>query len=181
MLINIIMKKVIIASKNPVKIQAVKNGFEKMFPNQEFELIGVSIPSNVADQPFSNDETFLGAKNRADNASSEVKDADFYVGVEGGIEHIESEMEAFAWVVIKSAGKYGKARTGTFFLPKQVVELIKEGKELGEADDIVFKRNNSKQENGAVGILTGDVIDRTKYYTEAVILSLIPFKNVDLY
>ena len=49
------MKKVIIASKNPVKIQAVKNGFEKMFPNQEFEFIGISVPSNVADQPFSND------------------------------------------------------------------------------------------------------------------------------
>ena len=59
------MKKVIIASKNPVKIQAVKNGFEKMFPTQEFEFIGVSVLSNVADQPFSNDETFRGAKNRA--------------------------------------------------------------------------------------------------------------------
>jgi inosine/xanthosine triphosphatase len=175
------MKKVIIASKNPVKIQAVKNGVEKMFPTQEFEFVGVSVPSNVADQPFSNDETFCGAKNRADNASNEVKDADFYVGIEGGIEHIENEMEAFAWVLIKSANTYGKARTGTFFLPKQVVELIKEGKELGEADDIVFKRNNSKQENGAVGILTGDVIDRTSYYTEAVILAMIPFKNVDLY
>ncbi|MEA2092741.1 MAG: DUF84 family protein, partial [Patescibacteria group bacterium] len=55
------------------------------------------------------------------------------------------------------------------------------GKELGEADDIVFQRNNSKQENGAVGILTGDVVDRTKCYTEAVILALIPFKNVNLY
>jgi inosine/xanthosine triphosphatase len=175
------MKKVIIASKNPVKIQAVKNGFEKMFPSQEFEFISVSVPSNVADQPFSNDETFFGAQNRADNSSNEVKDADFYVGIEGGIEHVESEMEAFAWVVIKSADKYGKARTGTFFLPKQVVELITEGKELGEANDIVFRRNNSKQENGAVGILTGDVIDRTKYYTEAVILALIPFKNVYLY
>lgn len=175
------MKKVVIASKNPVKIQAVKNGFEKMFPKQEFEFVGVSVPSDVADQPFSNDETFLGAKNRADNASNEIKDADFFIGIEGGVEYIENEMGSFAWVVIKSAGKYGKARTGTFFLPKQVVELIKDGKELGEADDIVFRRNNSKQENGAVGILTGDVIDRTKYYTEAVILALIPFKNVDLY
>ncbi len=175
------MAKVIIASKNPIKIQAVKNGFEKMFPNQEFEFVGVSVPSNVADQPFSNDETFLGAKNRADNAFNEVKDADFYLGIEGGIEHIENEMEAFAWVVIKSADKYGKARTGTFFLPKQVVELIKDGKELSEADSIVFQRNNSKQENGTVGILTGDIIDRTKYYTEAVILALIPFRNVNLY
>jgi len=175
------MRKVIVASKNPVKIQAVKNGFEKMFPNKEFEFIGVSVPSNVSDQPFSNNETFAGAKNRADNASNEVKDADFYIGMEGGTENVEEEMETFAWVVVKSAGKYGKSRTGTFFLPKEVVRLIKEGKELGEADDIVFKLNNSKQKNGAVGILTGDVIVRTKYYTEAVILSLIPFKNVDLY
>ena len=175
------MKKVIIASKNPVKIQAVKNGFKKMFPNQEFEFIGVSVPSGVADQPFSNDETFLGAKNRADNAFTDFKAADFYVGIEGGIEFIKNEMEAFAWVFIKSADKYGKARTGTFFLPKEVVKLIKGGKELGEVDDIVFKRSNSKQENGIVGILTGNVIDRTKYYTEAVVLALIPFKNVDLY
>lgn len=175
------MLKVVIASKNPVKIQAVKNGFEKMFPKQKFEFIGLSVSSNVADQPLSNDETFRGAKNRAYNASSEQKGADFYVGIEGGIEHRENEMEVFAWVFIKSADKQGKARTGTFFLPKQVIELIKGGKELGEADDIVFERNNSKQENGAVGILTRDIIDRTKYYTEAVILAMIPFKNADLY
>ena len=58
---------------------------------------------------------------------------------------------------------------------------MKEGKELGDANDIVFNRNNSKQKNGAVGILTGDATDRTKYYTEAIILSLIPFKNIELY
>jgi len=28
------MKKIIIASKNPVKIQAVRNGFAKMFEHQ---------------------------------------------------------------------------------------------------------------------------------------------------
>lgn len=175
------IKKIIVASKNPVKINAVKNGFEKMFPNQKFEFIGISVPSDVADQPFCNSETFLGAKNRADNASKEIKDAHFYVGIEGGIEQIEDEMEAFAWIFVKSEGKYGKSKTATFFLPKQVVQLIKEGKELGDADDIVFNKTNSKQENGAVGILTGNIIDRTKYYTEAVILALIPFKNNDLY
>ena len=175
------MKRVIIASKNPVKIQAVKNGFEQMFRGQEFEFVGLAVPSNVSNQPGSNNETFIGAKNRADNASTTIKHAEYYVGVEGGIEHVGEEMEVFAWVVEKSAGRYGKSRTGTFFLPKEVVKLIKEGKELGEADDRVFGRSNSKQENGAVGILTGDVIDRTMFYTEAVILSLIPFKNPDMY
>lgn len=175
------MKKVVIASKNPVKIQAVKQGFEKMFPGEKFEFTEISVSSNVANQPFSNNETFTGAINRVNNASEEIKSMDFYIGIEGGIERVGEEMEAFAWVVIKSARQYGKAKTGTFFLPKEVVILIKQGKELGEADDIVFKRNNSKQQNGAVGILTGDVIDRTKYYTEAVVLALIPFKNINLY
>lgn len=175
------MKKVIIASKNPVKIKAVTNGFGKMFPAQKFEFIGISVPSDVSDQPRSNAETFLGAKNRANNAAKAYPTADFFLGIEGGIENTANGMQAFAWIVAKSANKYGQARTGTFYLPPKVAELILSGKELGEADDLVFKRDNSKQANGAVGILTDNVIDRTKFYTEAVILALIPFKNSALY
>ncbi|MEK6946890.1 MAG: inosine/xanthosine triphosphatase [Nanoarchaeota archaeon] len=176
------MKKIIIASKNPVKINATLNGFQKMFPNDQFEIESVSVPSGVSDQPKSDSETFSGAWNRAGNACKEKMDADFCVGIEGGIEEKNSDMEAFAWVVIKAKeGGFGKGRTGTFFLPPQITQLIKQGKELGEADDIVFGRTNSKQENGAVGILTDNVVDRTKYYTEAVVLALIPFKNKKFY
>ena len=176
------MKKIIIASKNPVKINATLNGFKKMFPNETFEINGVSVASSVSDQPQNDSETFQGAWNRADNASKEVSNADFWVGIEGGIEEKGSDMEAFAWVAVKAVNKkFGKGRTGTFFLPPKIAELIKQGKELGEADDIVFGRTNSKQENGAVGILTNNVVDRTKYYTEAVVLAIIPFKNKKLY
>jgi non-canonical (house-cleaning) NTP pyrophosphatase len=52
---------------------------------------------------------------------------------------------------------------------------------LGEADDIVFGRSNSKQDNGAVGLLTDNVIDRAQLYEHAMILALIPFKNELLY
>ena len=58
---------------------------------------------------------------------------------------------------------------------------MRQGLELGQADDIVFGRSNSKQANGAVGILTDDVIDRAQLYEPAVIFALIPFKNPDLY
>jgi inosine/xanthosine triphosphatase len=175
------MKKVVISSKNPVKIKAVKQAFEKMFFSKDFEFIGVSVSSDVSNQPLTNKETLLGAKNRVNNAIKKIKDADFYVGIEGGLEFNQEEMESFAWIFIKSFNKEAKAKTAIFFLPKQVINLIKAGKELGEADDIVFKDNNSKQKKGAVGILTGGLIDRTKYYQEAVILALIPFKNFDLY
>lgn len=174
-------KKVIIASNNPVKINAVKIRFKKMFPLEKFEFAAVSVPSHVKDQPTDNQETMIGAINRADNAKTQFQDADYWVGIEGGTERINGEMGAFAWVVIKSNDRSGKARTGTFFLPKKVVKLIEAGKELGEADDIVFGHTNSKQKNGAVGILTGNVVVRTTYYAEAVILALIPFKNPEIY
>ncbi len=175
------MKKVIVASKNPVKINAAKIAFTKMLTEERFEFSGTSVPSGVSDQPMTNEETFLGAKNRAQNARNENSEADFWVGIEGGLEKIKDEMEAFAWVYIIDDKKAGKSRTSTFFLPPKVVALINEGLELGEADDIVFADSNSKQKNGAVGILTGDVMDRTGYYVEAVTLALIPFKNKTLY
>ena len=175
------MKKVIIASKNPVKIKAVEIGFKKMFPSESFEYEGVSVSSDVSDQPMNDTETLEGATNRAEKARVQFQKADFWIGIEGGIEKFNDEMNAFAWVVVRTNSLTGKAKTGTFFLPRQVVALIDAGKELGEADDIVFGYSNSKQKNGAVGILTGNVIDRTSYYTEAVILALIPFKNKDIY
>ena len=142
------MKKIVVASKNPVKLNAALLGFRKMFPAEEFEVESTVVLSNVNNQPMGDSETFQGALNRTENASKETL-ADFWVGIEGGVEEKESGMEVFAWIVIKSKdGKYGKGRTGTFFLPKQIVELIKQGKELAEADDAVFKRNNSKSANG---------------------------------
>ncbi len=174
------MKKVIVASKNPVKINATKIGFEKML-GTDFEFVGISVPSGVPDQPISSNETLQGAKNRVTNAQIEMPDADFWVGIEGGIEKQENDMECFAWCVVLSKEKMGKARTSTFFLPQKIVELVDSGMELGAADDVVFQRTNSKQANGAIGILTGDVIDRTSYYVDAAVLALIPFKNSELY
>lgn len=175
------MKTVIVASKNPVKLKAVEFGFSKMFPGKPFSFQGVSVPSEVSDQPMTDAETYLGAKHRVKNAKQALPRADFYVGIEGGIEEVDSEMMAFAWIVISSEQKTGKSKTSTFFLPPQIAELIACGKELGEADDIVFGLQNSKQQNGAVGILTGNVMTRLSYYTEAVVLALIPFVNKSLY
>lgn len=175
------MKKIIVASKNPVKINAVKTGFDKVFPKLTFEIAGLSVSSDVSDQPMSDEETLKGAINRAKNAEEKYKDAEYWVGIEGGIEKKGADMMAFAWVVILSNDTIGKARTGAFFLPPRVVELINQGKELGEADDIVFGHTNSKQQGGAVGLLTENVIDRTGLYVDAVVLALIPFKNKDIY
>ena len=175
------MKTILVASQNPVKAQAALGGFQRMFPEEEFALRTLTVPSGVADQPFSSDETLQGAIQRAEAARQIDPAADYWVGIEGGVEIHEDELGAFAWIAILADGLEGKARTGTFYLPPAVAELIRQGKELGEADDIVFQQRNSKQKNGAIGILTGDVIDRAQLYEQAVILALVPFKNQDLY
>ena len=172
------MKKVIIASKNPVKINATKKAFEDVFTDR-FEFEGVSVESLVSDQPISNDETLKGANNRLQNIQH--LEADYLVSIEGGVDIQNNNYEAFAWIVISDKNKIGQAKTATFSLPLKISNLIKEGYELGDADDIVFKRSNSKQKNGAVGILTDNLINRTDYYYHAIILALIPFSNTKLY
>jgi inosine/xanthosine triphosphatase len=175
------MKKIIIASRNPVKIEATRQGFQAMLPEEDFQIEAVPAPSGVSDQPMSSQETMTGATNRARAAQAQRPEADFWVGIEGGVEAQGNDLAAFAWIVILSATFTGKSRTGTFYLPPQVAKLIKQGKELGEADDIVFQQSNSKQANGAIGILTGDIVDRTALYKHAVILALVPFKNSELF
>jgi len=62
-----------------------------------------------------------------------------------------------------------------------VAKLVSSGLELGEADDQVFGTQGSKQHNGAVGLLTHDVLTRDGFYAQAVQLALIPFINPQLY
>jgi inosine/xanthosine triphosphatase len=174
------MKKVIIASKNPVKINCVQEVIAVAFPLDHFDFDGVSVPSEVNDQPMTDDETLQGALNRASNAKKEFE-GEYHIGIEGGLSDDGKVMTAFAWVVVLRQDKVGKARTSTFELPQKIAELVREGVELGHADDMVFKRENSKQKDGAVGILTNGILDRTEYYKQAVLLALVPMLNEELY
>ena len=174
------MQTVIVASTNPVKIDSARHGLARLFPDEQFEVSGISVPSGVPDQPMSDRETFQGAWNRAENAMAAVPDADLWLGIEGGLEDVDGALQGFAWVVVRGHGRAGRSRTATFILPNEVAQLVRQGHELGHADDIVFNRDNSKQANGSVGILTDDALTRTTYYEQAVILALIPFKNTIL-
>lgn len=175
------MKEIVVASQNPVKAEAVLNGFQRLFPDEIFSVELISVPSSVSDQPMSDNAALTGAKNRAVNAKAAVPTGQFWVGVEGGCDFLNSEMVAFAWVVVLSDQLTGKARTALFQLPQEVQTLVESGLELGDADDRIFGEKNSKQKSGAVGLLTGEVVTRTSLYEQAVILALIPFKNPALY
>ena len=174
-------KSIIVSSTNPVKLESVRVGFGRIFVHEGFTVEGCQVQSGVSNQPLSDEETLQGARNRVIAAMREKPNADYWVGIEGGIASIAGDLAAFAWIVVRSPTLTGKSRTGTFVLPEPVSILIQQGKELGEADDLVFQKQNSKQANGAIGLLTNGVIDRTTLYAEAVVLALVPFVNPGMY
>jgi len=146
--------QIIVASKNPVKINAVREWLVDMFPDHTLNVVWESFASGVSDQPMTDTETYQWAYNRAHNAYQKWW-ADLYVGLEWWLEEQDWELLCFAWIVIIDAKqKIWKAKTATFILPAKISELIHQWKELGEADDIVFGHTNSKQSMWAVGILT---------------------------
>ncbi|NOH98919.1 inosine/xanthosine triphosphatase [Vibrio sp. 99-70-13A1] len=167
------MKSVVIASLNPAKINAVKSAFQSAFPNEDFTFTGVSVESGVADQPMTNDETYLGAENRVRNSELTQPGADFYVGLEAGIEGSVT----FAWMIIESQKQRGESRSASLMLPPAVLNKLEHANELGDVMDEVFGTNNIKQQGGAIGLLTHNQLSRSSVYHQALILALIPFMN----
>ncbi|HEX6938759.1 MAG TPA: inosine/xanthosine triphosphatase [Longimicrobiales bacterium] len=174
-------QRIVVASKNPAKLRAALRAFDRMFPDRRFEVEGVSVPSGVSHQPMSDEETLLGACNRAEAARRAAPDADFWVGMEGGVEEHPAGLASFAWIVVLSGSRVGQARSGVFFLPEPVAHLVRSGIELGEANDRVFGRTGSKLEEGAIGLLTRGAMDRVELYEHAAILALLPFVSPELY
>jgi len=174
---------VLVGSKNPVKIQSVNDAFLNYFP--DIETHGIDVKSGVADQPV-NDDTFKGAKNRADALHKLNKEynlgADFMVGIEGGIINICDNWFAFGCICI--INKEGKAAFGTsshFPLPGQIIAELMKGIELGKVIDDLSDQSNSKQKTGAIGFLTKNIITRKDLYSQGIITALIPFINPVLF
>ena len=88
--------QILVASANPAKIRAVEQCFQVNFPEQAIAVRGISVPSGVAEQPLSSEETYAGAKNRL-MALKQQGAADFYVAIEAGL---DGEM-TFAWMLIE--------------------------------------------------------------------------------
>ncbi|WP_338603898.1 DUF84 family protein [Sulfolobus tengchongensis] len=167
------MTIVALGSKNPAKIEAVKEALKIL--KLDWNLIPVEIDSGVSKQPFC-DETYIGARNRSLNAIK-ATGADIGIGIEGGICNVYGKFVAYA--VVYAMTKDGLENFGisaSFVLPRSIVSLIFQGKELGEASDIIFNTSNSKVREGAVGLLT-NIIDRKTLYVQPVIFALYPIYN----
>jgi inosine/xanthosine triphosphatase len=175
------MKTVIVASENPVKVAVAKKAFTALYPKEEFNFIATKSHSGVGDQPM-NDETEQGAKNRLEDIKTKYPEADYWISQEGGLFDDGATLYNRAWIMVSdNSGFIGKSSTPAFYLPTEIVKLVRSGMELGTASDVFFSTVNSKQGVGAIGFLTDGIVDRENYYLQAAIIALSELKHRDWY
>ena len=174
------IRLVAVGSTNPVKVAATRAVLASVL--SEVRVEGVAVASQVADQPFGDEETIRGAITRA-RAAREALTADLGVGIEGGVvEGADGEMRTCAWAAIVSPdGRSGVGGSLAMQLPASVARSIREGLELGHAMDRLIGESNTKHGKGAVGILTDGLVDRQRAYEMLVTYALAPFLTSEFY
>lgn len=175
--------KVAVGSKNPVKINAVKEAFTNYF--DEPIIYSEEVESGVSVQPF-DEETFNGAKNRVNNLITSgnelINSCDFFVGIEGGVINYYQKWFGLGVICISDKNKkYSFGTSSLFPLPDIVIEKLKSGMELGNVIDEIQNEFNTKQKHGAVGFLTKGILSRKDLYIPGLISALIPFNNKKMF
>jgi len=175
--------KILVGSGNPVKIASVETAFNKYF--NDIEVKGIVVESGVSSQPL-NDETFIGAQNRAISLKlindQRNFDASFFVGIEGGITRQFDKWFAFGCIcIVDQDERVGFGMSPYFELPDIVVEKLLIGKELGDVMDEILNQENSKQKNGAIGFFTNGVMNRQELYVEGLKVALVPFLHKEMF
>lgn len=172
--------KVAIGSTNPKKILPTELVFSHHF--DDVQIIPVAVPSGVRQLPLTNNEMYQGATNRARRALEKVPDADFAIGIEGGLHKYQiGWVKKEIIVVIDQKGKIGIGTTGEVQIPQKIMELVGKGKSLGEAIYKSYAIRNSGKNGGIVGIVTKSYIVRSEALRHGISFALAPFLHENIY
>lgn len=172
--------KVVVGSKNPVKVNASRDVITALYPDSIIECVGIDAPSLVAEQPMNATETRTGAINRV-KYCQQHNTADFYIAIEGGVDLLEDGPATFAYVVIATDRQQSVGRSAALPLPAPIYQSLLDGEELGPVMDKLFKTVNIKHKGGAIGLLTNGHATRESNYTQALTLAMAAFLHSDLY
>ncbi len=156
------MKKIVIGSLNPAKINAVKS----VFVSNEVE--GYDANSQVSAQPMNDKETRSGAIHRA-KESAQVSPGYLGIGLEGGITVDEGVCYLINWgALVDEHGHIFVASGARIPLPDEVSKPVLDGEELGIVMDRYAQKNNVRKNEGAIGIFTNGVVDRSMMFQHVV-------------
>lgn len=168
--------KINIASKNPTKVDAVKELILEYPHLKNADVFSVEAPSNVSDQPKSLEETVQGATNRARTV---FKDCDYSFGIESGLIAVPGTKSGFMDVcvcAIYDGNEFHLGLSSAWEAPKAVMHFIKnEGMDMSQAAiKAGFTTNPTVgSAEGLIGIVTKGRLIRKEYTKQAILTALI--------
>ncbi|KAJ3140420.1 hypothetical protein HK101_003502 [Irineochytrium annulatum] len=146
-----------VGSTNRAKLASVEQALAKVFSEaaDRVDVRGCAVASGVRDQPTSDQETMQGAIARAKAAMAAVPDADFGVGIEGGVQEIAGKWFESGWVaVVDAKGKTGLGTSARYQLSEGIMRRIKAGEELADIMDDMTGTQDVRHNAGAMGSLS---------------------------
>ncbi len=184
---------------------ALKLCAEQLNPSAQFEVFGFAVDSGVGHTPRSYAESMRGARQRTETlmqmASGKGAVYQYFVGLEGGLEVMESDhnresngedadsvgnsgrrvfLESWAYVSDGSRGHFG--RSGAIELPPALArEVLDKGVELATAIDKFAGMAGIRDNQGAWGVLSNNLITRREAFRIALVAAFAPFFNANLF
>ncbi|MBN2043304.1 MAG: inosine/xanthosine triphosphatase [Candidatus Aenigmarchaeota archaeon] len=176
--------KIIVGSKNNVKIDAVRETIERYDFLKGSVVEGNEVDSSVHKQPKTLEETVRGAINRAKEA---FVDCNLSVGIEDGLMPVPETktgmMNVCVCVIWDGKDTHIGLASG-FEYPKEVTKMVmEEGMDIDEAYyklGMTDKKRIGSHE-GVIGQLTKGRFTRKDATKEAVMMALIHMENSHLF
>ncbi len=171
--------KIAVGTDNPVKYRAVRNVMRRLYPRAQ--VIPLRVPTGLPEQPWGDEETRRGAKNRAQAARLAAK-ADWGIGIEGGVVESEFGLMTCAWcAIVDRSGRVGIGGSTNMLLPEEVADGVRAGEELGRAMDEFAGIRDVRRKMGAIGVMTKGLTDRQRAYEFIVKMAVVKFLWKDKY
>jgi inosine/xanthosine triphosphatase len=188
------VKIVALGSDRAAKIMAVRASIARVAAIDsswaEASVLARAVETTVPAMPMNDWELMQGARERAlavrDQLQAQRREADIYVGLEGGFHSISIEGE---WQTFLRGWAYATdGRTGTFggtpsiSVPAALAKKVIEGRrELGLVIDDVAGVRDVRSRQGAWGILSRDLVTRAMSFEVALVAAFAPFYNRAMY
>ena len=173
---------VAVATKNPVKLAAVKEVLANLYGT--VEVIPVEPPQGISKQPLCFSEILEGCFSRSKAALDAGQSVDYGIGIESGL----VELRKGLWVVTTAAcvcSRDGYCSVGLgpgFQLPDKVVQLIVEGGyEMEEAMRVLYGVERLGEKEGAVGLFSKGLVTRKDLTANSLVMALLPFISREEY
>ncbi len=172
-----------VGSKNPVKLNAVKDAFEKLwFSEVEVQWVDDADMRWIDHQPLTKEATAQWAHNRATYCLQKFVNCDIALGLEWWVFFDDTQEKAYLFAVVCVVDRDWYTNTSFSWdlrLPNVLRDLLLSWDELWDAMDKTIHTQNIKQWQWVTWFLMWWVVDRQMLFVINIVQSLIPWIHKD--